>query len=321
MVLKNISEQRQSETETIAVEHLSIDRILCPLDFSEFSRRALRYAISLTRHFGAQLYIQHTAEIPQSLLMTGAEPSAIQEWRGQLPRIEQDVRQVLEDSGVEPSEARIVVNEGPVLDRILETISSHHIDLLVMGTHGHQGFRRFVLGSVAEATIHQAPCPVLVVSRPQREFAFPEAADKVQLGTILLATDFSAYSDRALIYALRWACEWAAKVVLFHAVPDTSRVDLFPEYNPYFEKQAANAWQKIRHLVPEMMEPWCEVSYEVRHGSPKDEILRLAEERSADLIILGARGSGLTASPWGSVSSAIVRAGRFPVLVVRELHP
>lgn len=315
----DISEEKQSGAATAQIEKLTIDRILCPVDFSEFSRRALQYAISLARHFRAQLFVQHTAEIPQGLLMAGAEPSVIQEWSAQLPRFKRDIQQVLADTGIEPSEARVVVNEGPILDRILETVSTQHIDLLVMGTHGHRGFSRLVLGSVAEATIHQAPCPVLVVSRTEPGFAFPDQPDKVQLKTILLATDFSAHSDRALLYALQWACEWAAKVVVVHAVPVTSMVDLFPEYNPYFERQAASAWEKLRHLVPSTVEQWCEVSYDVRHGNPKDEILKAAEERNADLIVLGARGAGITAAPWGSVSSGIVREGRLPVLVVREM--
>ncbi len=320
MPLRDISDEKQLGAETLQIEKLTIDRILCPVDFSEFSRRALQYAISLARHFRARLFVQHTAEIPQGLLMAGAEPTAIQEWSAQLPRFEKDIQHVLAETGIQPSEARVVVNEGPILDRILETVSTQHIDLLVMGTHGHRGFSRLVLGSVAEATIHQAPCPVLVISRSERGFAFPDQPDKVQLKTILLATDFSAHSDRALLYALQWACEWAAKVVLIHAVPATSMVDLFPEYNPYFERQAASAWEKLRHLVPSMVEQWCEVSYDVRHGNPKDEILKLAEERSADLIVVGARGAGITAAPWGSVSSGIVREGRFPVLVVREMH-
>src|SRR5581483_5320782 len=107
-----------------------------------------------------------------------------------------------------------------------------------MGTHGRKGIKRLVLGSVAEGAIHRAPCPVLVIGRPEKEFAEP---DGVRIKTILLATDFSAESDRAVDTALSWACEWAARLVVFHAVseapPETrGMVDLFPEYNPSFEK-------------------------------------------------------------------------------------
>lgn len=73
----------------------------------------------------------------------------------------------------------------------------------------------------------------------------------------------------------------------------------------------------VRHLVPESVERWSEVNYEVRHGAPKTEILKVAEEKNSDLIVVGARGSG-GRGPWGSVSSAVVREGCFPVLVVRS---
>jgi nucleotide-binding universal stress UspA family protein len=191
-----------------------------------------------------------------------------------------------------------------------------------MGTHGHKGFSRLVLGSVTEGLIHQSVCPVLVVSRPKEDIAPLEQG--VRIRTILLATDFSHHSDRALTYALKWGWEWNAKVVLFHAVEEPAKAmqgltDLFPEYNPYFERQVARAWERIQRLVPKTAPERREVVYEIRHGNAREEILRVAEEKHADLIITGARGTGQSGAPWGSVSSAVVRDGRFPVLVVREL--
>jgi universal stress protein G len=123
---------------------------------------------------------------------------------------------------------------------------------------------------------------------------------------------------------MKWGAEWGSKVVLFHAVektPSATRglTELFPEYNPYFERQVAGAWEKASSIVPEELTSLCDVIYEIRHGNPREEILKVAEEKNADLIITGARGSGTSGAPWGSVSSAVVRAGRYPVLVVREL--
>jgi nucleotide-binding universal stress UspA family protein len=63
------------------------------------------------------------------------------------------------------------------------------------------------------------------------------------------------------------------------------------------------------------------VVYEIRHGNPKEEILKVAQEKDADLIMTGARGAGNSGTPWGSVSSVVVRDGRYPVMVVRELSP
>ena len=325
MSLNKIPGGQQSEEVIEEVEKLSIDKILCPVDFSEYSSRAFRYAISLARHFDARLYVQHAAQIPQGLLLAEGEPGAVQDWQSRLVRFEQYIANFLRENGVDTSEVKVLISEGAPLDCILETISTQHIDLLVMGTHGRKGIKRVMVGSVAEEAIHQAPCPVLVISHSEKEFAHPEEPSPVRLKTILLATDFSVHSDRAVDYALSWACEWAAKVVVFHAVFEAATrnwgmVDLFPEYNPYFEKQLSSAWQRVRHLVPESVERRCEVNYEVRHGNAKEEILKVAEEKDADLIVIGARGAGKSVGPWGSVSSDVVREGRFPVLVVREAH-
>ncbi len=304
-----------------ALERLAIQRILCPMDFSEFSHRAFRYAVSLARHFGSRLLIQHTAQVPVPLLMDGAGPNIAEGIQYQIQRSREEIRRLMISTGVDSSEATILLNEGEVTERILETIARDRIDLVVMGTHGHKGFSRLAVGSVTEQIIHLASCPVLVVSRPQKDFADPERGERLQ--TIVLATDFSRHSDRALAYALQWGREWRAKVVLFHAVEKPAPAmqgltDLFPEYNPYFERQVAAAWAKIPSLISEEVQSLCEVVYEIRHGNSKEEILKVAEEKKADLIVTGARGAGDSGAPWGSVSSAMVRDGRYPVLVVRE---
>ena len=327
------------------MDKLHVERILCPVDFSDFSRRALAYAAGLTRHFGSHLFIQHVAQSPAHPYLERVEPQAVrQEIQAQLQTAHEEIRKMQVLAGIDPSEVTVLLNEGDIPEWIRSAISKERIDLLVMGTHGHRGFRHLVLGSVAENVIHQALCPVLVVSHPVGDFT--EAG---RINTILLATDFSTHSDRALAHALKWGYEWSSKVVLFHAVQEIPAAmqgltDLFPEYNPYFERQVAAAWERIRHLIPEAAQERFEIIFEVRQGNPTVEISRVAEEKGADLIIMGARGMERSAVPWGSVratvaqnpqaaealyksylpwgsvSSAVVRDGRFPVLVVRELE-
>jgi len=111
--------------------------------------------------------------------------------------------------------------------------------------------------------------------------------------------------------------------LIFHAAQEVhsdkqGAGDLVQEYSPHLDRQVANAWDRVRHFVPEIAPQSCNVVYEVRHGNPKEEILRLAEEKGTDLIVMGAHGSSGIAGNWGSVSSAVVRDGRVPVLVLRE---
>ena len=307
----------------LATERLKIATILCPVDFSEFSQGAFRFALALARHFGSRLLVQHTVQPPMHLFPEeqAVNMSAVQQYfQDQLEGSREEIHRMLISNGVEPHEATVVLNQGEVRNHILETIAKEQVDLLVMGTHGGKGFNRLTLGLVADGMTHQTACPMLVIGQPRAGFAAPGEQVTARLKTILLATDFSAHSDRALTYALQWGREWNAKVIVLHAVPELPPamkgiVDLLREYNPYFERQVTDARENIRRLIPEAVQQRCEVAYEVRHGNPKEEILRVAEEKGADLIVMGTRGGGSTL-PWGSVSSAVVPNGRFPVLVV-----
>ena len=306
-------------------DRLVVKNILCPVDFSEFSLKAFNYAACIARHFRSRLFLQHTVQLSAAYL-GGWEPIAIQEMlRSEMRRAGTEMRRLAAVTRLDLPEVLMHVDErGTPQDCILKSIEEHNIDLVVMGTHGRKGFNRLVLGSVAERLVHQAVCPVLVICRPLRDFVSPDELQPWHLKTILLATDFSPNSGRALAHALRWASEWSGKVILFHAVeevpPETQgRVDLFPEYNPFFEKQIVEAWEAIRKQVPQATDQNCEISFEVRHGNPKEQILHLAEEQNADLIVMGSRGLGRSTVTWGSTISGVVRDGRFPVLAVRHL--
>lgn len=315
----------QRLSEEPALGNLQIQNILCPVDFSEFSLRAFTYATGIARHFRSRLFLQHTVHLPSSVYPGNVEPTAASETlQAGRNRAAAEMRRLAAVARLELPELLMLVNEGDIRDHIFQSIEEHKIDLVVMGTHGRKGFNRLGLGSVTERIVHQAICPVLVVCRPLRDFVAPEELEPVRLKTVLLATDFSRNSDRALAYAVKWASEWSGKVILFHAVeeipPQTpGRVDLFPEYNPSFEKQLAEARERIRMLLPAAAHQKCEISYEVRHGNAKEQILQVVEEKNADLIVMGSRGLGRSAVTWGSTISGVVRDGRFPVLAVRHL--
>lgn len=303
-------------------QQLQLRNILCPVDFSDFSQSALLYARGLGKHFGARVFVQHTVQ-PGVAYLGGMDPSpAVVDSEVQIRMAREEVRKMLSEADIDSSEVTLLLNSGDLATRILESESKERIDLLVMGSHGHHGFTRLIMGSNAENIIHASVCPVLVVSKPAEGLFDTELGKGFK--SLLLATDFSAFSDRALAVALKWAHSFKARLTLFHCVekvPDATKgiTDIFPEYNPFFEKQLARAWEQIEHLVPEADRKDTQVVCEVRHGNPKEEIFRVAGEKQVDLIITGARGTGKLSTPWGSVSSTIVRNGNTPVLVVRAL--
>lgn len=125
MALKESLERKGNPTTMQSpVEELEIKRILCPMDFSEFSRRAFRYSVSLARHFGSRLLVQHTAQPATYTLAEGVGPPITDaDIQAQITRAREEIRQLLISTGVDSSEVTILLNEGDVADRILETIA------------------------------------------------------------------------------------------------------------------------------------------------------------------------------------------------------
>jgi nucleotide-binding universal stress UspA family protein len=136
---------------------LPIRTILVPTDFSEGSAAAFRIACSLARDYGATVVVLHVA--PPAIVYTGLVPGPTKEmYQGQLEswldgQTMPDLRVNLESR----------LREGEARDEILAAAGEESCDLIVMGSHGRTGLERVLLGSVAEAVLRRAHCPVLTV--------------------------------------------------------------------------------------------------------------------------------------------------------------
>jgi nucleotide-binding universal stress UspA family protein len=291
------------------------------VDFSDCSNQAFAYAASLATHLGARLFIQHTIAPLDNLYLAGLGPGVINvSIEEQFRSSRQEIWQIIARSSLDPAEVTVLLNQGGVLERILKTVAKEGIDLIVMGTHGRRGFNRLLLGSVADQVIHRAPCPVLVVRAPRGDHSIPGAPEP-HIRTILLATDFFPHWQHAARYAMKWAWECDCSLVVVHVAPEGSSaieapIDPLPEYNPAVGSKVARAWRELQALSPEHGRSCCKPILEIRQGHPAEEILRVAEENNADMIILGARSVSRDSAGGGSVSSAVIRDGRFPLLVV-----
>jgi universal stress protein A len=140
---------------TAEARPMKAKKILLPIDFSPSSDEAVDAASMLARGSGGELLIVYVEELP------------IHEGTGYLYRVpessaeaRQRLEQVVPPAGV-PYRHRIL--KGPVVEALLEVAEAEQIDVIVMGTHGRRGITAVVMGSVAEAIVRRAPCPVLVV--------------------------------------------------------------------------------------------------------------------------------------------------------------
>lgn len=145
----------------------AIRHILAPVDFSDCSLEALEYAVSAAKQFGAALTVLHVVEpVAYGLDFTlgGAEQGHVvrARWQTRL----KELTAPLEAQGLT---AEPLLSGGVPSDVILARARERWCDLIVMGTHGRRGFSHLVSGSVAEAVVRRAECPVVTVKSPKFE--------------------------------------------------------------------------------------------------------------------------------------------------------
>ncbi len=297
---------------------ITIRRILCPTDFSEFSRRALTYALALAKWYEADLVALHVHSLH------APPPTRLPTYAGPLHLTPQDheilLNQLKEFTAPARTASIAVQNEVVEGDPVAEIVGrSKDADLLVLGTHGRSGFERLMLGSVAEKVLRKSTCPVLTVPR-QAGGAGPEEAAVFK--HILCPIDFSKASLRSLEYALSLSKEADARLTLIHALdalpeevpPETLRFDVLG-YADYLRRVAGD---RLLRLIPEGAREWCHPEVVVAPGKAYRGILKTAEERHADLIVMGVVGRGsLDLLLFGSTTEHVVRQATCPVLSIR----
>ena len=306
---------------------IEIQRILCPIDFSEFSRRALDYAVAMAKWYDSTVTLLHVSTVvPVAAYAPGSRvlPSAV------LTPADRDAL-LTEMKRFADGEAGTIVPiefdlaEGSTAVEILAKVEAIPADLLVMGTHGRSGFERLILGSVTEKVLRKAACPVLTVPRGAPDAA---PAPLVLFKRILCAVDFSDCSMHALNYAMSVAQEADAHLTVMHVLelpPDVPREvhetmlagpRSLQEYIALAEEDSR---ARLRDAIPDMVRAYCTVETVLATGKPYREILRVAEEQKADLLVIGIHGRGpIDRLLFGSTAQHLVRQASCPVLTLRK---
>ena len=285
--------------------HLSLKHILYTTDFSAPARAAMPYAEALAKWYDSELVLAHAVE-PEPPLGVPMDPLPVQAdlyWNDAQKRMA-DLQRSFPLRGVKHT---VQLKQGETWQVISELIENLHIDLLVMGTHGHAGLKKLVLGSAAERIFRLASCPVLTVgpnARNGRPFD--------RFSRIVFATDFSMGSLQALPYALSLAEENLADLILLHLIP------LVPLSEEEALRESTQA--RLQRLIPPGSADWCQPEFITRFEFPQEGILRLANEKNADLIVMGVKRSraprAVSHLPWTTAYEVVCRA-HCPVLTVR----
>jgi len=301
---------------------IELPRILCAVDFSEFSRRALDHALSVARSHRSTVTVLHViAPAPAAVASNyyfGAEtPPPVLLSMMDRETATRELERLVRTEAIPGLKVETLVAESFEVHReILAQAARLHPSLLVLGTHGRSGFERLFLGSTAEKVLRKASCPVMTVP-PKAPDAM--VSSQVPFRQIVCGVDFSNSSRAALDYAMSLSREDRAALAVVHVI------DTHPMYVDFAPPAAIDlhAWTRqasagLHELVAEKVRPTCNVTEVVREGRPYEEILGLARELDADVIVLGVHGRG-TADLFffGSTTHHVVREAHCAVLTLR----
>jgi nucleotide-binding universal stress UspA family protein len=299
------------------MKRVNIERVLCPIDFSEFSRDALDHAVAMARWYRATLTVMHVIDIPQvpvNGLAAGSEAFTPMFDRD---KVAEDVRTFARPAiGSVDLKWDVLVTLGTPVGAIELHAEQIRADLVVVGTHGRSGFQRFLIGSVTEKLLRAITAPLLIVPPPVKK---PET---ITYATVLCPIDFSNESLRALEYALSLAQESGARIILLHA-QETLLDDVDPLYAPnmnvpeYLRDAEQKASARLKAAVPEEARVWADPVERVVRGRAYRQILAIAQQENVGLIVMGVRGKGaLNRLIFGSTTEHVIREARCPVLTL-----
>jgi len=282
-------------------------RILCPLDFSDASRAALKYAKSFADTFDSELVLMHVspnvAEAYTALMPDFPNYGAIHE---------QDlVEQLNEFTGDWAGRFKKVIRVGTPYLEILEYAHEENFDLIILGAKGLSKFERLFLGVTGEKVTRKAQCPVLTVH------AKPAG---LPIKRILLPVDFSPLSYAVLPIVAAIADQYEAEINLLHVV------ELGHQLDPKIQSREYDFFEKLKERLEEQWDlpqafKTIETKKFIRHhiGSAGYGIMEFAQDWDTDLIAMATHGrTGLSKVLMGSVTEKVIKISPCPVLSVRS---
>ena len=282
--------------------------ILCPVDFSELSFLALKYAAVGAREYGAELTVLHAQafDLPRYFVRSETshllrELSAAK--KGARDYLASSVKEIL-GKAVKLLSLRYEVLDADPLDAILDAAEKRKTDLIVLGTHGYGRVKRLLLGSVAENVVRDAKVPVFLVRQKEHEFidvAHPDAEPR--LARILCPVNTAESGAAGLRHAGSLAERFHAKLTAF--------------YSMKHEEDESSVTKDLCRWMVQPASARCDVETVVRRGTPAEEIIRYAREKHEDIIVLCAYHRPFQESTFfGRTTDLLMRHAPVPVLVV-----
>jgi nucleotide-binding universal stress UspA family protein len=288
--------------------HIALKSILLATDFSPASEAALPFALTVANHYGSMLYIAHVIS-PEFMDLIPPDSAATMILAAKRSA-QHDMEHLLKAASQRGVSCQALIGDGAIWDVLQDMIQQNDLDLIVLGTHGRRGLRKFLLGSVAEEVFRKAPCPALMVG-PQ---ILRIRSMDIHLEHILYPLEFVPDTSNAAAYAISFAEEYHARLTI---------MKVFEEEVPSTALKAAVQEPVIHWIddhIPIDSDLRKRTSFEPGFGPAAEGILKFASDRGVDLIVMGARSldPGMAAHfHQPDTAYEVVRTAPCPVLTVR----
>jgi nucleotide-binding universal stress UspA family protein len=277
--------------------------VLCPIDFSDSSRGALRYAAAIAAHFGTRLTL---LAVNDPLLQEADEIAGVAHLTDDTRR---DMERFVEETFASPSlampDVALEVATGKPAPEILRVSREKQGDLIVMSSHGLTGFRKLFFGSTTERVLRETSAPVLVTPGtdvgPDRLEDIPRIVRRA-----MAPVDLTAATPHQLRVARGLAEALNVPLLLLHVVePVRATVSASARLPKVEAERRYRAEQNLERALEDMPS---QVKHEaiIAYGEPAEEIAKVANDRDAGIIVMGLHSSPVLGPRMGSVTYRVL---------------
>jgi universal stress protein A len=286
------------------VKMLEPTKILVPTDFSKHSDKALKQAFDIAQEYKAKAYVIHVVREKMSHEIDdyGLTAHSVRQMeadmiRGARKKLQKEIDRFPQAKEIEVS-SEAVIGDPP--EEILKAQTGKGIDLIVISSLGKTGLAKYFIGSVARKVLKGSTCSVLLTKQ-----------EMLRPTKILVPTDFSEYSDKALKQGLDIGKQYNAKVFLLHVIP--TRV----------QQSGAHEIERVKESMKQQLDKFprskeVEVITDIREGTSYEAILEEEKNKEIDLIVIASLGrTGLAKYLIGGVARNVLKGAKCPVLLTR----
>jgi nucleotide-binding universal stress UspA family protein len=278
--------------------------VLCPIDFSESSRGAMRYAGTIAAHFHTSLTLLAVNDplLDEAAEITGGHTQLVDDTRREMQKFH---RQAFGSAADAIRDVHFEITSGKPAPEILRVARDRRCDLIVMGSHGSTGFRKLFFGSTTERVLRETVVPMLVTPGGDPG---PMSFDDVRktIRRVLVPVDLTAATSHQAEVARRVADALSLPLLLVHVIePVRSLVTAHATLSTVETERRYRAEAQLEREA-EAMGAATKPEALVAYGEPAEEIAKVAADRDAGLIVMGLHSSPLLGPRMGSVTYRVL---------------